>query len=99
MPLTVSIAFPVLEIVSVLVDVEPTRTSPKARLPVNEMIRVGEHAFVVNIASDPFVVPPVFVATARKWYSVLHVRPVIVPPAIATAALPDPSACADVALP
>jgi hypothetical protein len=61
--------------------------------------RAAGHAEVVNVASDPFVVPALFVATARKWYSELQVRPVIVPPPIAVALLPAPSVCTGVALP
>ena len=59
----------------------------------------GGHAAVVNVASDPFVVPLALVAVARKWYGVLHASPVIAPPPIATAAFPDPIACVDVVLP
>ena len=81
--------------------VVPFNVAPNAPIPLAAPVTTvgGGHAPVVNVASDPFVVPPVFVATARKWYSVLHPSPVIVPPPIATAALPDPSACAGVALP
>ena len=30
------------------------------------VVTVGGHAVVANVASDPFVVPPTFVATTRK---------------------------------
>src|SRR5437016_4545415 len=59
----------------------------------------GGHAAVVNVWSAPVAVPPRFVATAWKWYSVLHASPEIVPLPIASAALPDPSDTAGVELP
>src|SRR2546425_673729 len=59
----------------------------------------GGHAAVVNVASDPFVVPLALVAVARKWYGVLHARPAIVPLPIASAAFPEPSDTAGVELP
>src|SRR5579864_848108 len=36
---------------------------------------VGAQAAVVNVPSEPGVVPTAFVAVARKWYVVLQVRP------------------------
>ena len=41
MELTVSVALPVLEIVSVRVGVWPTATLPNTKSPLNEMTRVG----------------------------------------------------------
>ena len=41
MELTVSVALPVLEIVSVLVGVWPTATLPNAKSPLNEMVFVA----------------------------------------------------------
>ena len=41
----------------------------------------------------------VFVAVARKWYSVLHNNPVIAPPPIDTGEVPDPIDCPGVTLP
>ena len=97
MLLTVRVPVPLLEIVSVRVATAPKPTWPNARLPVRRMIRA--HAAVVNVASDPFVVPPTLVATARKWYSVWHASPVSPPLPIATGTPPAPRDIAGVVLP
>src|SRR5438132_1196147 len=59
----------------------------------------GGQADVVNVASDPAVVPFAFVAIARKWYRVPHVSALTLPPPIGTAEVPDPSVCVGVAPP
>ena len=41
----------------------------------------------------------VFVATARKWYSVLQINPVMLPPPIATPLFPAPRVCTGVVVP
>ena len=60
---------------------------------------VTGHADVRSVMSDPYLVPPVLLPTARKWYVVLHVRPLTVPPGIATAAVPLPMPWDAVVLP
>ncbi len=55
-------------------------------------------AELVKLMSGPVVVPPAFVATPRKWYNVLHVKPVIgaLKP---TGLVPDPTLTDEVELP
>jgi len=50
---------------------------------------------VVNVRSDPVVVPPAFTATSRKWYVVLAARAVRSADA-ATPLVPDPALVSDV---
>ena len=63
------------------------------------VVMLGGQIRVVNVASLPFVVPPLFVATARKWYCVLQIKPLMLPPPIETADVPDPSDWLPVELP
>ena len=79
----------------------PLSVAPDTPIPLAAPVTTvgGLHAAVVNVASDPFVVPPTFVATARKWYSVWHASPVSPPLPIATGAPPAPRDTAGVVLP
>jgi hypothetical protein len=78
----------------------PFNVAPlKPMLLAAPVVTTGGHKVVVNVASRPFVVPPTFVATARKWYVVPQVRPVIAPPPIDTAEVPEPRLCEVVVLP
>jgi hypothetical protein len=56
-------------------------------LPVTAVGAV-EHCDVVNVTSAPLTVAALFVATARKWYSVPHVSPDKLPLLIGTTAVP-----------
>src|SRR5438876_18050 len=58
--------------------------APSAKLPLPILLSASGpkvivwatwHEPVVKVASLPLVVPPLFVATARKWYRVPQVRP------------------------
>ena len=45
----------------------PFNVAPvRVMLLATPVVTVGGHAVVANVASDPFVVPPTFVATTRK---------------------------------
>ena len=58
----------------------PFKVAPVAvMLPATPVVTVGGQAVVVKITSGPFVVPPTFVATSRKWYWMLHVKAVASP--------------------
>ena len=59
----------------------PVNVAPVVVIEVTEsVVAVGgvppTQLRVVKVASAPYVVPAKFVAKGRKWYSVLHTRPV-----------------------
>ncbi len=71
--------------VAVSVTSVPTRAGLLLLLTTVVVFVRPPHAAVVKVASPPLTVPLVLAPTARKWYSVLHVRP----PTAADTAAPD----------
>jgi hypothetical protein len=55
------------------------------------LVITGAHGLVVNVASAPVAVPPRFVATARKWYTVLQASPETLAGGIGTIEDPEPT--------
>ena len=82
-----------------LLDTVPFSVAPAAVTPLAAPVTaVGVQAAVVNVALFPLVVPALFAATTRKWYSRLQVNPVIAADVEAPEAPAASGLCAAVAV-